>query len=90
MLFLLKKTHQFQALGIPVYLGGMSRGLLGAHCRLQMRQERKEALREADLVILAGLNEHFGIFPILNCFIIKALCATSDSVMGGCSPQNRE
>ena len=43
-----------QALGIPVYLGGMSRGLLGANCPLQMRQNRKENLQDADLVILAG------------------------------------
>ncbi|KAL3119442.1 hypothetical protein niasHT_002530 [Heterodera trifolii] len=41
-------------LGIPVYLGGMSRGLLGADSPIQMRQNRKLALKEADLVILAG------------------------------------
>lgn len=41
-------------LGIPCYLGGMSRGLLGKDSELQMRQNRKDALREADLVILAG------------------------------------
>jgi acetolactate synthase-1/2/3 large subunit len=33
----------------------MARGLLGASDRLQMRHKRKEALREADLVILAGV-----------------------------------
>jgi len=32
----------------------MSRGLLGKNSHLQMRHQRKEALREADLVILAG------------------------------------
>jgi thiamine pyrophosphate-dependent acetolactate synthase large subunit-like protein len=42
------------ALGLPVYLSGMARGLLGAAHPLQLRQKRKEALREADLVILAG------------------------------------
>jgi thiamine pyrophosphate-dependent acetolactate synthase large subunit-like protein len=44
-----------RALGVPVYLSGMARGLLGAADPLQMRHRRKEALREADLVILAGV-----------------------------------
>jgi len=42
------------ALSVPVYLSGMARGLLGREHPLQLRQKRKEALREADLVILAG------------------------------------
>jgi acetolactate synthase-1/2/3 large subunit len=42
------------ALRVPVYLSGMARGLLGREHPLQLRQKRKEALREADLVILAG------------------------------------
>jgi len=41
-------------LGIPVYLGGMSRGLLGRNSPINMRQARRDALREADLVILGG------------------------------------
>ncbi|CAJ0584858.1 unnamed protein product, partial [Mesorhabditis spiculigera] len=41
-------------LGIPVFLGGMARGLLGKQSELQMRQCRKDALKEADLTILAG------------------------------------
>ncbi len=44
-----------QRLGIPVYLSGMARGLLGAHHLLQCLHHRKEALREADLIILAGV-----------------------------------
>ena len=44
-----------RALGVPVYLSGMARGLLGADDPLQMRHRRKEALREADLVLLAGV-----------------------------------
>jgi acetolactate synthase-like protein len=44
-----------RALGAPVYLSGMARGLLGAADPLHMRHRRKEALREADLVILAGV-----------------------------------
>ena len=44
-----------RAIGVPVYLSGMARGLLGPDERLQLRHKRKEALREADLVILAGV-----------------------------------
>jgi thiamine pyrophosphate-dependent acetolactate synthase large subunit-like protein len=43
------------ALGAPVYLAGGARGLLGPGHPLQMRHKRKEALREADLVLLAGI-----------------------------------
>ena len=43
------------ALGIPLYLSGMARGLLGREHRLQMRHKRREALREADCVLLAGV-----------------------------------
>ena len=42
-------------LGIPVYLSGMARGLLGADHPLQMRHQRRVALREADCVLLAGV-----------------------------------
>jgi len=42
------------ALGVPTYLAGMARGLLGASHPLQMRQQRKDALRASDCVILAG------------------------------------
>jgi acetolactate synthase-1/2/3 large subunit len=42
-------------LGIPVYLSGMARGLLGPSHQLQMRHARRNALREADCVLLAGV-----------------------------------
>jgi acetolactate synthase-1/2/3 large subunit len=42
-------------LGIPVYLSGMARGLLGRDHVLQMRHQRRAALREADCVLLAGV-----------------------------------
>ena len=42
-------------LGIPVYLSGMARGLLGRDHPLQMRHARRKALRESDCVILAGV-----------------------------------
>lgn len=47
------------ALGAPVYLAGGARGLLGARHALQLRHKRKEALREADLVLLAGIPNDF-------------------------------
>jgi thiamine pyrophosphate-dependent acetolactate synthase large subunit-like protein len=42
-------------LGAPVYLSGMARGLLGRDHALQMRHQRRQALREADCVVLAGV-----------------------------------
>jgi acetolactate synthase-like protein len=44
-----------EAIGAPVFLSGMARGLLGRDHPLQVRHRRKEALREADLVVLAGV-----------------------------------
>ncbi len=44
-----------EALQIPVYLSGTARGLLGPSSPLQLRPRRTEALRQADLVVLAGV-----------------------------------
>jgi acetolactate synthase-1/2/3 large subunit len=44
-----------ERLGVPVYLSGMARGLLGRETPLQMRHARRNALREADCVVLAGV-----------------------------------
>ncbi len=44
-----------ERLGLPVYLSGMARGLLGRGHRLQLRHQRRKALKAADLVILAGV-----------------------------------
>jgi acetolactate synthase-1/2/3 large subunit len=41
--------------GIPVYLSGMARGLLGPEHALLMRHQRRQALREADCVVLTGV-----------------------------------
>ncbi len=43
------------SLGIPAYLTGMARGLLGRSHPRQMRHQRKKALQKADLVIIAGM-----------------------------------
>lgn len=46
-------------LGVPVYLGGMARGLLGRHSTIQFRHQRGAALKEADLVIVCGFPFDF-------------------------------
>jgi acetolactate synthase-1/2/3 large subunit len=52
-------AHAIEHLGVPVYLTGMARGLLGANHPLQLRHHRKKALREADVVVLAGVTADF-------------------------------
>ena len=47
------------ALGVPTYLASSARGLLGAASPLQVRHHRRKALREADLVLLAGVPADF-------------------------------
>ncbi len=46
-------------LGLPVYLSGMARGLLGAGHPRHLRHNRRVALKEADLVLLAGVPNDF-------------------------------
>jgi len=47
------------ALGMPTYLSGMARGLLGTEHPLLLRHHRRLALREADCVVLAGVPADF-------------------------------
>jgi acetolactate synthase-1/2/3 large subunit len=42
-------------IGVPVYLTGMARGLLGPDHPLQMRHNRQKTLQEADTVLVAGM-----------------------------------
>ncbi len=42
-------------LGLPVFLSGTARGLLGREHPLQCRHARRQALGEADVVLLAGV-----------------------------------
>ncbi len=44
-----------ERLGVPTWLAGMARGLLGKDHPLQRLHKRSAALKEADLVILAGV-----------------------------------
>ncbi|HYH45083.1 MAG TPA: thiamine pyrophosphate-binding protein [Thermoanaerobaculia bacterium] len=52
-------ARAIESIGLPVYLAGGARGLLGAGNALQLRHKRKEALREADVVLLAGIPNDF-------------------------------
>ncbi len=47
------------SLGVPVYLAGMARGLLGRTHELQLRHNRGAALKEADCVIVCGFPFDF-------------------------------
>ncbi|XP_030043967.1 acetolactate synthase-like protein [Microcaecilia unicolor] len=49
-----KLRTALETLRIPCFLGGMARGMLGRDCPFHIRQNRREALKDADLVILAG------------------------------------
>ncbi|MFQ5606179.1 MAG: thiamine pyrophosphate-binding protein, partial [bacterium] len=51
----LQVASAVEKLGIPVYFSGMARGLLGKGHPLQMRHKRRQALKEADVVVLAGV-----------------------------------
>tara|TARA_B100000315_G_scaffold230633_1_gene241241 strand:- start:6181 stop:7920 length:1740 start_codon:yes stop_codon:yes gene_type:complete len=46
-------------LGLPTYLAGMVRGLLGRENKIQFRHKRGKALKEADLVIVCGFPFDF-------------------------------
>ncbi len=46
-------------LGLPTFLGGSSRGLLGRSSEIQFRHKRTAALREADVVLVAGFPFDF-------------------------------
>ncbi|XP_049645242.1 2-hydroxyacyl-CoA lyase 2 [Suncus etruscus] len=49
-----KLRAALETLGVPCFLGGMSRGLLGRNHPLHIRQNRSAALKKADVVLLAG------------------------------------
>ena len=51
--------RRIEKMGIPTFLGGMARGLLGRNGSLHIRQGRSNALRRADCVILCGAVADF-------------------------------
>ncbi len=48
-----------ELLGVPTWLGGMARGLLGRTSPQQFRHARGKALKEADVVVVAGFPFDF-------------------------------
>ncbi|MCA9650726.1 MAG: thiamine pyrophosphate-binding protein [Myxococcales bacterium] len=48
-------VRALEKLDVPVYLSGMARGLLGKEHPIWFRHQRSKALKEADLVLLAGV-----------------------------------
>ena len=52
-------ASKLEELGVPVFLGGMARGLLGGESRVQCRHARGVALKGADLIILCGVSADF-------------------------------
>jgi acetolactate synthase-1/2/3 large subunit len=52
-------AQAIERIGIPVYLSGMARGLMGPSHPLHRRHQRRKAIREADLVVLAGVPSDF-------------------------------
>ncbi len=70
-------------LGVGVYLSGMARGLLGREHPLLLRHQRRQALREADCVLLAGVPCDFrldyGKHVRRNATLIAANRSTRDA-----------
>jgi acetolactate synthase-like protein len=46
-------------MGVPTFLGGSARGLLGRFSEVQFRHKRSAALKEADVVVVAGFPFDF-------------------------------
>ena len=46
-------------LGLPTWLGGSSRGLLGRHSDIQLRHKRSKAMKECDFILVAGFPFDF-------------------------------
>lgn len=54
-----KLVSAIEQINIPVYLSGMARGLLGANHQLHIRHKRREAIKDSDLILLAGVSNDF-------------------------------
>ena len=52
-------SRAVEALGMPVWLGGMARGLLGRNSPTQFRHARGKALKDADVVVVCGFPFDF-------------------------------
>ncbi|QED29867.1 thiamine pyrophosphate-binding protein [Microvenator marinus] len=71
-----------ESLGIPTFLGGTARGLLGRFSPVQFRHKRSAALKKADVVIVAGFPFDFrlGYGRSINkkCTLVSANLSAED------------
>jgi acetolactate synthase-1/2/3 large subunit len=75
-------------LGIPTYLSGMARGLLGRD-PLHMRHKRTRALKESDLIVLAGVPCDFRLNygrSLSRDATLVAINRHPDELQKNCSP----
>lgn len=78
-------------LGIPTYLSGMARGLLGRD-PLHLRHKRTRALKEADLIILAGVPCDFRLNygrSLSRQATLVAVNRSQEELKQNCSPELR-
>ena len=52
-------ARSLEEIGVPTFLAGMSRGVLGAASPLQYRHKRSKALRRADVAVVVGFPFDF-------------------------------
>jgi acetolactate synthase-1/2/3 large subunit len=52
-------ANAVRSLGMPTWLGGTARGLLGRHSDIQFRHKRSASLKTADVVVIAGFPFDF-------------------------------
>jgi len=52
-------AQALEQIGLPLYLTGMGRGLMGRDHALVMRHQRRQALKAADTVLIAGMPADF-------------------------------
>ena len=48
-----------EKMGAPCFLGGMSRGILGKNSPIHIRQNRRDAVKEADVILMVGAIADF-------------------------------
>ena len=49
-----KLCGSLERTGVPCYMSGMSRGLLGEENQILLKHKRRDALKEADLIVMVG------------------------------------
>ncbi len=57
--YLKKAIEALKSFQVPIYLSGMARGLLGSNYEYQFFHKRRDAIKEADVVLLLGVPLDF-------------------------------